>query len=196
VLGLFAYMPATGTVLTVGSHILSVKLTPTDTADYASPTATVTLVVSAVPTLKSIAVDRGGNLFITWDADGESGLVEVLAAGGYTTMKTLHTFDAAGGVQGVAVDGSGDLFVVNSVRSAVYEILAAGGYATMKTLSSGLSGPEGIAVDGSANVFVTDYASNTVSGHEWLYNGQDVGQRLQLSLWRYSGRNWEHLRRR
>lgn len=44
--GSFAYTPALNTVLAVGSHTLSVNLTPTDTTDYTAATATVTLTVS------------------------------------------------------------------------------------------------------------------------------------------------------
>ena len=46
VAGSFAYTPASGTVLTVGSQTLSVTLTPTDTTDYNTANATVTLTVN------------------------------------------------------------------------------------------------------------------------------------------------------
>jgi len=52
--GNFAYSPAAGSVLSVGSHTLSVTLTPTNTANYttATATATVTLTVNkASPTI-------------------------------------------------------------------------------------------------------------------------------------------------
>jgi hypothetical protein len=50
--GTNAYTPALGTVLAVGSHILSVTFTLTDTTDYTTATATVTLVVNqATPTI-------------------------------------------------------------------------------------------------------------------------------------------------
>ncbi len=52
VAGSFAYSPASGTVLAVGSHTLTATFTPTDTTDYAVTTATVTLVVNPVaPTI-------------------------------------------------------------------------------------------------------------------------------------------------
>jgi O-glycosyl hydrolase len=44
--GTFAYTPASGTVLKVGSQQLSVTFTPTDTTDYTTATAGVTLAVS------------------------------------------------------------------------------------------------------------------------------------------------------
>jgi len=46
VAGTFAYAPAAGTVLAVGTHTLSVTLTPTDTTDYNTATATVSLTVT------------------------------------------------------------------------------------------------------------------------------------------------------
>jgi hypothetical protein len=50
--GAFVYTPASGTVLGAGTQTLSVTLTPTDTADYNSATATVQLVVNkATPTV-------------------------------------------------------------------------------------------------------------------------------------------------
>ena len=49
--GSFAYTPSQGTVLTAGSHTLSVTFTPTDAVDYTSATATVSIAVSqAIPT--------------------------------------------------------------------------------------------------------------------------------------------------
>jgi hypothetical protein len=50
--GTFAYNPAAPTVLTAGSHTLSVTFTPTDATDYTTATANVTLVVNQVtPTI-------------------------------------------------------------------------------------------------------------------------------------------------
>jgi hypothetical protein len=44
--GTFAYTPASGTMLGAGSHTLSVTFTPSNTSQYASATATVTLLVN------------------------------------------------------------------------------------------------------------------------------------------------------
>ena len=63
---------------------------------------------------------------------------------------------------GVAVDGSGNVFVADRNHNAVKEILAAGGYTTVHTLGSGFSEPTGVAVDGSGNVFVADTNHNAV----------------------------------
>jgi hypothetical protein len=50
--GTFVYLPAAGTVLTAGQQMLNVTFTPTDTTDYGSATATVSLPVNkATPTI-------------------------------------------------------------------------------------------------------------------------------------------------
>jgi sugar lactone lactonase YvrE len=62
---------------------------------------------------------------------------------------------------GVAVDGTGNVFVADFGNNAVKEILA-GGYTTVNTLGSGFSLPYGVAVDGSGNIFVGDSGNNAV----------------------------------
>jgi Legume lectin domain len=54
VAGTFAYTPAAGAVLSVGTQTLSVTFTPTDAADYATVTKTVSLVVSQATTTTAI----------------------------------------------------------------------------------------------------------------------------------------------
>jgi hypothetical protein len=49
VAGTFVYTPPAGTILPAGSQSLSVTFTPTDTADYSSQNATVTLTVNKAP---------------------------------------------------------------------------------------------------------------------------------------------------
>ncbi|MGA3371266.1 MAG: hypothetical protein ABSC48_05840 [Terracidiphilus sp.] len=52
VAGTFTYSPAAGTVLTVGSHTLSVTFTPTDTTHYTSATGSASITVGqATPTI-------------------------------------------------------------------------------------------------------------------------------------------------
>ncbi len=50
--GTFSYSPAAGTVLTAGTQTITVTFTPTDTTDYTTATASVTLIVNqALPTV-------------------------------------------------------------------------------------------------------------------------------------------------
>ena len=57
VAGSFVYSPGSGTVLTVGSHTLSVTFTPSDGTDYSTATATVTINV----TPPTITLNNPGN---------------------------------------------------------------------------------------------------------------------------------------
>jgi len=65
---------------------------------------------------------------------------------------------------GVAVDGGGNLFVADTVNSAVEEVLFASGYSAVNALggSFAFSAPSGVAVDGSGNLFVADPGNSTV----------------------------------
>ncbi|QEE26922.1 hypothetical protein FTW19_02220 [Terriglobus albidus] len=64
---------------------------------------------------------------------------------------------------GVAVDGSGNVFVADTVNNAVKKIPYSGGsYGTPVTLGSGFNRPFGVAVDGSGNLFVPDTYNNAV----------------------------------
>jgi large repetitive protein len=100
------------------------------------------------------AVDASDNVFV--NDVGNSAVKEIVAAGGYTTVKNLGSeiYEP----QGVAVDGAGNVFVTDLGRNTteVKEILAVGGYTTVKILSSGYSQLAGIAVDGGGNLFVAD----------------------------------------
>jgi sugar lactone lactonase YvrE len=105
-----------------------------------------------------VAINGSGNLFV---ADFKNDAVyEMLAAGGYTTVKNLSgTPDVTfGGPAGVAVDGAGNVFVADFNHHAVYEMLATGGYTTVNTLGGGFAFglPSDVALDASGNVFVAD----------------------------------------
>jgi sugar lactone lactonase YvrE len=65
---------------------------------------------------------------------------------------------------GVAVDGSGNVYIADTYDNAIKEWVSATN--TVVTLvSSGLSSPEGIAVDASGNVYIADTGDNAIK--EW-----------------------------
>ncbi len=66
---------------------------------------------------------------------------------------------------GVAVDGSGNVYVSDSGNNTVKEMTtncASGSTACITTLGSGFSLPTGVAVDGSGNIYIADSGSNKV----------------------------------
>jgi hypothetical protein len=95
VTGTLVYTPAAGTVLAAGVQTLSVTFIPTDTTDYTSPTATVTLTVNkATPTL---AVSTSGTpsnygaavIFTATVSNGPTGTVTFYDAGNSIGTGTL-----------------------------------------------------------------------------------------------------------
>jgi hypothetical protein len=89
---------------------------------------------------------------------------EILAAGGYTTVRVVGS--GLNGPQGLAVDADGNVFVAVSGISAVVEILAVNGSIppdpTINLLGGGPYYPAAVAVDPSGNVFVTDTNNKVV----------------------------------
>jgi sugar lactone lactonase YvrE len=64
---------------------------------------------------------------------------------------------------GVAVDGSGNLFIVDSNKNRVLkETLSAGSYTESTVPTSALAYPYGIAIDGSGNLYIADYGNNRI----------------------------------
>lgn len=62
----------------------------------------------------------------------------------------------------VAIDGAGNLFVVDNRNQAVVkETFSAGNY-TQTTIASGLSDPRAVAVDGAGNVYIADTGNSRV----------------------------------
>ena len=65
---------------------------------------------------------------------------------------------------GVAVDGSGNVYIADTNNNAIKEWNPATQQVTT-LVSSGLSSPSGVAVDGSSNVYMADYGNNAIK--EW-----------------------------
>jgi hypothetical protein len=72
---------------------------------------------------------------------------------------------------GVAVDGSGDVYIADYGDNAIKEWSASTQQATT-LVSSGLSGPFGVAVDGSGNVYIGDYLDSAIK--EWSASTQQL----------------------
>jgi hypothetical protein len=99
--GSFVYTPAAGTILNAGSQSLSVAFTPTDTSNYSSANATITLDVSkATP-----AVTVSGGPF-TYDGNSHPATSNAAGIGGAGISGTLSLNYAPGGVSAPITAGT------------------------------------------------------------------------------------------
>jgi sugar lactone lactonase YvrE len=130
-----------------------------------------------------VAVDGAGNVFI---ADARNNTIrKVTPAGAVTTLAGTADLlsgsaDGAGAVarfdnpSGVAVDGTGSLFVVDFGNNTIRKVTPAGVVTTLAG-TAGLEGnadgtgadarfyqPRGLAVDGAGNLFVADVGNSTI----------------------------------
>jgi large repetitive protein len=131
----------------------------------------------------AVTVDGAGNVFI---ADSFNNRVLKVPAGGgaQTTIPVSGLYaprgvavvlkvPAGGGSQttvgsglsqpfGVAVDGAGDVFIVDVGNSRVLEVPAGCTSADCQTTVGGLRFPNGVAVDGAGDVFIADAENGQV----------------------------------
>ena len=135
--------------------------------------STVVTLASGFSYPNGVAVDGSGNVYV---ADTVHNAVEeILAVDGVvsssSTVITLsigasNSFGGFSYPTGVAVDGSGNVYVADSGNNAVEEIMAVGGVIpaspAINTLGSGFSYPSSVAVDGSGNVYVADTSNHAV----------------------------------
>jgi hypothetical protein len=136
VAGTFVYTPAAGTVLSAGSHTLSVAFAPTDAVDYSAATATVTLTVTkTTPTviLTSSANPSvyGGSVTFTATTnaagtgtvlfyDGGSLLGPGTISGGVATY-TLNSL--GGGTHSITASYAGDSNYLTALSAALSQVV-------------------------------------------------------------------------
>ena len=83
---------------------------------------------------------------------------------------------------GVAVDGSGNLYIADSGNNRIVEIPRVGnGYGSQIPLTqNGLINPMGLAVDGAGNLYVASNGNDKVAKLPWM--GTGFGQPVKISL--------------
>ena len=137
----------------------------TCTVGASSSVGTCTVNVTFKPTLSGVRkgavvlLDASGNPLATGYVHGIGSGAQVSFPPG-TQLPLGGSFNFASPF-GLAVDGSGNVFVANGSTGQVEEILAPS-YTTVNTLAPQFGTPAGVALDGAGNVFVGDYHNNAV----------------------------------
>ncbi|MGO9959092.1 MAG: hypothetical protein ACLP50_24520, partial [Solirubrobacteraceae bacterium] len=130
-----------------------------------------------------VAVDRTGNLYI---ADTTNDIVERVTPGGVLSIVAGDgqfgaptpgpaTSSDLGEPAGVAIDGSGNLYIADAGNDVVEKVTASGTLSVIAGVpgesgavssgpatSSSLGNPAGVAVDRAGNVYIADTADNVV----------------------------------
>ncbi|HEV2331032.1 MAG TPA: immunoglobulin domain-containing protein [Verrucomicrobiae bacterium] len=131
---------------------------------------------------QAVAVDGSGNVYV---ADtGNSAIREISSGGVVSTLAgspgSVGSSDGTGSAaqfdapQGIAVNGSGDVFVADTMNHTIREIASGGVVTTFAGFpgnfgsADGTSGaaqfdrPTGLAIDGAGNLFVADLLNQTI----------------------------------
>jgi hypothetical protein len=153
------------------------------------PTTAQTIRSLPIPvlTVRSLAVDRQGNLYFTGSSDGNADRVYKLDASakskllaGNGTAGSRGDDGPAVGAQldipamnfvpgnGLAVDGDGNVFVADMGNSTVRRVDASSGVITSvagrwaRPSTSDLPEPVSVALDRAGNLFIADYGANAI----------------------------------
>jgi sugar lactone lactonase YvrE len=107
--------------------------------------------------LNGIAVDSGGNLYVTSAVSGDVHKESLQPDGSYVASTIGFGISAPAGM---AVDGAGNVFVTDPRQGEVYEeMLQADGSYRQSVLASELAEPQGIALDSGGSIFITSSAN-------------------------------------
>ncbi len=128
-----------------------------------------------------VAVDGSGNVYV---AEGANRIIRKITSGGEVTIMagTAGVAGSADGTgsaarfdwpHGVAVDGSGNVFVADTLNQTIRKITASGVVTTFAGdagagsvdgtgVAARLNGPTGLAIDASGNLFIADSDNHTI----------------------------------
>jgi len=130
--------------------------------------------------LYGVALDAAGNVYVTDSYNHtirkvtSAGVATTLAGKAYTSGSSNGTGSAArfNNPTGIAVDGSGNVYVADEYNNRIRKITPAGAATTLAGLSSGSSdgtgsaaqffSPKGMSMDGSSNVYVSDSNNHAI----------------------------------
>ncbi len=134
VAGSFTYSPAAGTILNVGQQTLQATFTPTDTTDYTTATATVTLQV--IPGTPVVTLTASANpVFMTYPVSFTASLPSYAS----TQTGTMTFYDGTTQIGTATVSGGSGTFTTTTLAAGVHSITAA--YSGDSNYGAGTTGP-------------------------------------------------------
>lgn len=119
VAGSFTYNPPAGTVLSTGQHTLTATFAPTDTTDYSTATATVTLMVN--PATPVVTLTSSSNpVFMTTSVSFEV----VIQSAGTAPTGTVVFYDGTAQLGSVMVSSGTAMFTTTALAAGPHSITA------------------------------------------------------------------------
>ncbi len=120
VAGTFTYSPASGTVLNVGQQTLTASFAPTDTTDYTSATATVTL--NVIPATPSVTLTSSANpVFMTYAVSFTASLPSYAS----TQTGTMTFYDGSTQIGTATLSGGSATYTTTALAAGEHSITAA-----------------------------------------------------------------------
>jgi sugar lactone lactonase YvrE len=161
-------------VLTQGAPNLDFTLSSTTCTGEQTAGNSCTVIVTFSPRFPGLRMgavqlmDSTGNVLVTTPIQG-TGQGPAIAFASTAQITLPSPANGYNNPDGVAVDGTGDVFIADANNNQVVQAPAGGGVPT--TVGTGLSQPAGVAVDGAGNVYIADSGNNRLVKVPYLGNG-------------------------
>jgi Bacterial Ig-like domain (group 3) len=111
-----------------------------------------------------IALDGAGNIYDANDGGGAGNLVKIPAGGGTASVVSPNGLSFGGEVDGVALDGAGNLFISDHENDQIV-VITPGNVASVLTINGpapALGEPTELAFDAAGNLYISDYSHGYV----------------------------------